>query len=257
MLNEYVVDDSGEQWRSFKRENKGDLHVRVLLGGENDGPEAVHAYQPNSTAPPHFHLGAQFQLVLGGEAKYPDHTIKAIGVHYTDHNRPYGPFDCSTDYQHLVIHAKPAGQIDMKDPDAREQANPAGREIAASAEDIEWEASPEVAGARRKVLIGEASGLRVEVIEAPAGAEIEAGPAPHGRYDVVVEGSATIGGQEVKNSNLRYFQGDEAPGSMVCGPEGATIVMLQYDEDASKAYGGSITKRLVELEAENEAAIGG
>ena len=257
MLNEYIVDDSEARWRSFKRENKGDLHVRVLLGGADDGPEAVHAYQPDSIAPPHFHLGAQFQLVLGGEAKYPDHTIKAIGVHYTDHNRPYGPFHCSSDYQHLVIHAKPAGQIDMRDPDARRQANPAGRQIVASAEDVEWEPAPDVAGARRKVLIGEPSGLRVELIEAPAGAETGAAPAPHGRYDVVVAGSATIGGKEIKNSNLRYFQGDEAPGPMVCGPEGATIVLLQYDEDASKAYGGSITKRLVELEAENKAATGG
>ncbi len=257
MLNEYIVDGTEAEWRTFERENKGPLHVRVLLGGANDGPEAVHAYQPDSIAPPHFHQGAQFQLVLGGEAKYPDHTIRAIGVHYTDHNRPYGPFHCSSDYQHLVIHAKPAGQISMDDPEARKQANGAGREIMASAEDVAWEPTPDVAGAQRKVLIGEPTGLRVEVIEAPAGARIEAGPAPHGRYDVVVAGSATTGGREIKDSNLRYFEGDEAPGPMVCGPEGATIVLLQYDEDASKAYGGSITKRLVELEAEKKAATGG
>ena len=35
--------------------------------------------------------------------------------------------------------------------------------------------------------------------------------------------------------------------------DGLTLVMLQFDEDASKSYGGSITDRLLEIEAESPA----
>ena len=36
--------------------------------------------------PPHFHLGAQFQLVLDGTIQFPGFRLEAPAVHYTDHN---------------------------------------------------------------------------------------------------------------------------------------------------------------------------
>jgi hypothetical protein len=36
-----------------------------------------------------------------------------VGVHYTDHNVPYGPF--SGDHDMIVVHAKPAGRASDED----------------------------------------------------------------------------------------------------------------------------------------------
>ena len=255
MLKQYVVDESMGTRRTLVRDTGRELRVRILLDGLDGGPEATHSHQPGSKVRPHYHLGAQFQLVVRGKAVYPTFTVKAIGVHYTDHNTPYGPFETSEDYQMFVLHAKPAGQLYMDRPENRAEANHAGREIARSASEAAWTGMGLLGlmGLKEKVLIAEPTGLRAEVIEAPAGGKVSFGAAEYGRYEIVVEGSAVAGETILTPYNLRYSEGTEPAPAMEAGPDGLTLVMLQFDEDASKSHGGSITDRLLEIEAEAPA----
>ena len=112
--------------RTLVRERGRELKVRILLDGLDGGPEATHSHQPGSKVRPHYHLGAQFQLVVRGTATYPTFDVEAIGVHYTDHNTPYGPFETTEDYEMFVLHAKPAGQLYMDTPENRSRGEPRG-----------------------------------------------------------------------------------------------------------------------------------
>ena len=255
MLKQYVVDESMGTRRTLVRDTGRELKVRILLDGLDGGPEATHSHQPGSKVRPHYHLGAQFQLVVRGKAAYPTFQVEAIGVHYTDHNTPYGPFETTEDYQMFVLHAKPAGQLYMDTPENRAKANHEGREIARSASEVPWAGMGLLGllGLREKVLIAEPTGLRAEVIEAPAGAKVPFGAAEYGRYEIVVAGSALASGTALTAYNLRYSEGTEPAPAIEAGPDGLTLVMLQFDEDASKSHGGSITDRLLEIEAEAPA----
>ena len=241
MLKQHVVDESMGTRRTLVRDTGRELKVRILLDGLDGGPEATHSHQPGSKVRPHYHLGAQFQLVVRGKAAYPTFEVEAIGVHYTDHNTPYGPFETTEDYEMFVLHAKPAGQLYMDTPENRAKANHEGREIARSAGDVGWAGVRLLGliGVKTKVLIGEPTGLRAEVIES--------------RYEIVAAGSAIVDGTTLTPYNLRYSEGTEPASSIEAGPDGLTLVMLQFDEDASKSYGGSITDRLLEIEAESPA----
>ena len=255
MLKQYVVDESMGTRRTLVRDTGRELKVRILLDGLDGGPEATHSHQPGSKVRPHYHLGAQFQLVVRGKAAYPTFEVEAIGVHYTDHNTPYGPFETTEDYEMFVLHAKPAGQLYMDTSENRAKANHEGREIAKSAGEVKWAGVGLLGliGVKTKVLIGEPTGLRAEVIEAPAGAKVPFGAAEYGRYEIVAAGSAVVDGTVLTPYNLRYSEGTEPASSIEAGPDGLTLVMLQFDEDASKSYGGSITDRLLEIEAESPA----
>jgi hypothetical protein len=257
MIEEYIADGASQPWQTFQRPGRGELRVRALLDGAGGGPEAVHSIHAPGTSHPHFHLGAQFQLVLSGAATFPKHRADAIGVHYTDHGKPYGPFDFSENYSMMVLHAKPAGQVNLTGPTADKeksrQRNPRGREIIRSAGQAEWEPSPEAPGARRKVLFLEASGLGAEIREAPAGASLTFEAAPYGQFQIVVEGSAKAGDREIGRNGLRFVRGVEPASPLESGPEGATVVVLTYDEDAAKSYGGTAFERCAEIEQESRS----
>jgi len=195
-------------------------------------------------------MGAQFQLVVKGKATYPNFSVEGIGVHYTDHNTPYGPFETTEDYEMFVLHAKPAGQLFMDTLENRAKANPDGRELAKSAAEVDWEDFG-IQRLRKKVLFDEPSGLKAEIIQVPAGEHVPFGPAPFGRYEIVAEGTAIVAGTTLTPYNLRYTVGEDAAAPIVAGPNGLALVMLLYDEDASKSYGGSITERLLQIEDES------
>ena len=60
----------------------------------------------------------------------------------------------------------------------------------------------------------------------------------YGRYQLILSGSVTVEGKRLGPDTLRFVQGNEPEAPLVCGPEGATVIVLTYDSDASKAYGG-------------------
>src|SRR5262245_22004950 len=207
MPESYIATGMERPWQTYTLGEGRELKVHVLLGGIPDGPEAVHSIHPVGKTFPHFHLGAQFQLVLSGAIDFPDQHLEAPAVHYTDHSVPYGPFTTSLNYQMMVVHARPAGQIDMSDREGRKRRNPHGREIGRSATEVAWEPFPGPAGGRRKRLINEPGGLGAEVIEAPAGAALQFATAPYGQFQIILEGSAACEGRDLPQFGLRFVRG--------------------------------------------------
>lgn len=242
MLEQYVSSARTTQWKLFRNGTRQDRDIGVMLGGIEEGPEAVDAIKPNNSSEPHFHQGAQFQVLVKGSIQFPRHKIEALAVHYTDHNVAYGPFECSPDCRFLVLHAKPAGQHSMNDRASFKLLNPGGRELIAPAADYPWRAVAE--GVRERLLIEQSSGIRALVREVAAGMRVPASTAPFGQFEVVLEGTALDAAQEIVTYNVRFTRGDQAPAPLVAGPAGATIGSFVFDADAAQSHGGSIPEFL-------------
>ncbi len=160
-----------------------------------------------------------------------------MSVHYTDHSVPYGPFETSPGYCHIVLHTKPGAQVLMSDKRVRGKTNRTGRELVAHEKDVAWSPVPSHPGACHKVLINEASGVPVELLELPAGIEFWTGPSTYGRYELVLEGLAAVKGDEtIQRHGLRFVIGDEPPRPLVAGPLGAHVLLCTFDKDAERTY---------------------
>jgi hypothetical protein len=242
VLNEYIVEPATVPWRQGQ---VGDVTFmcQVLLSGADGGPEALHfRFDPSPSVFAHMHLTSQFQLLLQGRMDFPKSTMKlrGVAVHYTDHNFPYGPFAVADDHDMLVLHPKQGGLITMADRDARRQINLKGRHLYGAASDTQWTHLPELGGTVRcKALIAPAmqltapdSELYAVMIECLPNASIDLPGAHYGRYEVVIGGSASVSGRTLVPPGFRYVCDDRRLTPLKAGPEGATVMILAFDQDA-------------------------
>ncbi len=230
-----VVDLSQIAWKQAQQGGNS-YQYRICLDGGADGPEAMQVRLPGLDVPPHFHHAAQFQLLLKGSMQFTDRRFDAVTVHYTDHDVPYGPFKPDSEHSMLILHAKPAGYAPMSDKEARKMINARGRELEGCARDAKYETLP--GGANCKTLLADEQGVCVQIIECAAGVAFSAPPPVFGRYELILTGSATAGDRRLGPDALRFVQGDEAETPLVGGPQGATFIVLTFDQDAAKSYGG-------------------
>jgi len=241
MTQEIVVDLSQVPWETIAGKNGVTYRTQMGLDG-SEGPELVRLHAVGHDSDPHYHTGAQFQIFLEGYAQFPDFRLEAVGVHYTDHNVPYGPFN--GDHDMIVVHAKPAGRRAMKDAlkseVLRREINRSGRQFHGSANTIEWEPVPGHEGARRKVLIPESAGVSAQLVACPSGTALPEVPAPYGRYEFVIAGTAVLKGNRLGSEGVRFVCGAERPAPLIAGLEGATFLVLTFDEDAAVSYGGCL-----------------
>lgn len=244
MLKEYVVDTDKMDWYPVPA-SFGQKVKLVLDSNQTGGPEGTYSFRPDGRSAPHYHYTAQYQVVMEGKATFPRHELPATSVHYTDHQVPYGPFTCSGDYCHFVLHATPGGQISMSDPEARKGINRYGRERYGTISESGWEPEAGHEGVRQQVLFQEESGVRAEAFELAPGAELALTAPEYGRYEIVTRGSVTISDKELPRLGLRFVAGDGMPPPLRAGRDGATVLVLRYDEDTNGRYGGDMTSHLV------------
>lgn len=244
-----AVDSLTVPWKSLPLEAGGRVDLQMYLTGTDGGPEAIRAKICDGyEVEPHFHLAAQFQLLLKGTMTFPTFTLQAPAVHYTEHNVPYGPFVVSQGHDMLVLHTKPGGVIMMRDKEHRRQANARGRELTRCAHEVEWEPVPGHAGARRKVLIPASKGPSAEIIECPPQMELAVPISTYGRYEVVYHGSVMTEGKELGPKSVRFVGAGQSASPLICGPDGASVIVLTYDADAALSYGGSTEEVLARME---------
>lgn len=251
----YIVDASTIETRLIPMPGGHELRVEVFLDGSNCGPEASSGqFTDGYVTNPHFHLGAQFQLLLDGAMEFPDFTLVGPAVHYTDHHVAYGPFTVRGKTHNMyVLHAKPAGIVRFEDDKtALKQIDKSGREITRSAHEVEWEPLPGHAGARRKVLIPAADGPSVQIIECPPGMELPSAVPRYGRFEVVYSGSVTVAGKALGRGGLRFVAADEQTPPLKVGAEGAVLIVLEFDENSTQSYGGN-NLQAIELAAQEFA----
>jgi len=236
MIKQYVTDASTIPPQSIPRPyvfpgwpNGVVIQSQTLLVGGEGGPWGTCTSFPENTgSQAHFHTSSQFQFLLSGSMDFPDHHIEAPGVHYTDHCVPYGPFTVSQDHAMAILRPRRNRQIFATDPQIRKLVNREGRTFVRNASEVDWEPDPMNEGVRRKVLVPNIA----EIVECPANADFKSGPDPWGQYQVVYEGSVVIGGKELGRRSLRFVRGDEPPSPLHCGSEGATLILLTFDEDS-------------------------
>ncbi len=235
----FAIEPAEVPWKTLGLDGGGETQLQMYLKGKDGGPEAIRAQiSEGYEVEPHFHLAAQFQLLLEGSMEFPIFRLDAPAIHYTEHNVPYGPFKVSR-HDMLVLHTKPGGVVMMRDKKRRYQANTRGRELSRCAHEVDWEPMPGYPDARRKVLIPESCGPSAEIVECPPNMEFAAGAPEYGRYEVILSGSASADGKQLGPKGLRFVDAGENAGPLSCGPEGATLIVLTFDQDASKSYGGS------------------
>jgi hypothetical protein len=196
----------------------------------------------------HMHLTSQFQLLLGGSMDFPRGVkhLEALAIHYTDHNMPYGPFAVSDKHDMLVLHPKAGGIVSMANLDARRKINLRGRLFASLASDLEWQTFPGTEHSSFKFLMPPDFGPAAVIARAPAHAALAMPAAEFGRYEVVLDGSAIMDGEEIGPPGLRYVRGLEAAEPLVTGDRGATVAFLTFDRDALE---GGITGEGLAVEA--------
>jgi hypothetical protein len=244
-----AIDPTELSWKPLPLDRGGEVQLQMYLKGTDGGPEAIHArISEGYEVEPHFHLAAQFQLLLEGSMEFPVFRLDAPAVHYTEHNVPYGPFKVSGGHDMLVLHTKPGGVVMMRDKERRRQANTRGREITCCAHEVQWEPLPGYEGARRKVLIPASEGPSVEILECPPGMQLAGGAPVYGRYEVVLTGSASADGKQLGPKGLRFVEAGEQASALICGAQGATVIVLTFDHDAAKSYGGSTEEVLARME---------
>jgi hypothetical protein len=67
-----VVDPLTTPWKSLTLDRAGVVQLQMYLRGEDGGPEAIRArISDGYEVEPHFHLAAQFQLLLEGTMTFP------------------------------------------------------------------------------------------------------------------------------------------------------------------------------------------
>lgn len=234
MQNSYVVDPAKAPWKRSTSEGVT-FACQVLLSGADGGPEALRfRFDDCPSVYAHMHLTSQFQLLLNGAMEFPRGVkhLDGLAIHYTDHNMPYGPFAVSSDHEMLVLHPKAGGIISMANSEARRQINLSGRIFALVAAGAKWHPLPGLDNAEFKLLMPPGFGPAAVVVRAPAHAALAMPPAKFGRYEVVLEGSAIMDGQEIARPGFRYLRGERAAEPLVTSSFGASVAFLTFDDDA-------------------------
>ena len=234
-----VADASTLSWNTVPLPSGVFLQHQTYFQGEEEPPRASCAwFPPDSRTEAHFHLGAEFQLIVEGSVEFPDHTLVAPAVHYVDHCAPYGPFESPQGNKMLILGPRQAQRaliyINNEETKVEMQrlVNRQGRSLLRSGGEVEWEPLPGYEGARRKLLFGERDGPAAKFIELPAGMEYSAEPSVHGQFQVLLEGSFEAMGRQLGPRSLRFIKGDEPAAPLHAGPDGATVVILTFDGDA-------------------------
>ena len=239
-VKEYVFDAEKAPWvQQYPKDNKGNVRKgsnnKTMAEGLDGGPEGfIGIMYRGLVAEPHYHNEAQFQVGLEGSADLPSHHMEAIAVHYTDANTPYGPLvfgDC------MVAVLRPrrgSTSMYMRLPENRPFRNPYGRELVGQAKDLPWEDLPGSLATRQKILFA-GSGPAARLLEYTPYAQVQLESAPHGEWQILIAGSARVGTEELKPYSMRYIAGEERPSPFMAGPEGATWLLLTFDEAADKS----------------------
>lgn len=235
MLTQYIVDPRDVPWRPGQTEGIT-FQCQVFLSGADGGPEAIRfRFDACPRVYAHMHLTAQFQLLLGGTMDFPKSTMKLrpLALHYADHNLPYGPFSTGEGHDMLVLHPRQGGLVSMADKAARKQINLGGRQLVGMDREREWLSVVGLEGVRGKFLIPPAEGPQAMILECPPHCIVPVPLPTFGRYEVVLSGSAVLDGRSVVAPGLRYVAGDQQPAPIEIGPDGASVMLLAFDQDAA------------------------
>jgi hypothetical protein len=133
---------------------------------------------------------------------------------------------------------------ETKPREMRSEINRKGRHLHGCERDVQPEPVPGCPRATQKTLISDARGVTAKIVECPAGTKLKLDAPVYGRFELITKGSASLNGKDLGEETLRFVQSATPEAPLECGPQGATIIVLTYDDDAVRSYGGSLREDL-------------
>ena len=237
---EYVLDADKAPWvQQWPKDGDGNVfkgsNNKNMAEGLDGGPEGfIGVMHKGLGTEAHYHNEAQFQVGLEGGMDTPGHHMEALAVHYTDPNTAYGPLVFGGCTVAVLRPRKTSRSMFMSIRENRPFRDAFGRELVGAAKDTEWEELSGGPALRRKVLFA-GEGPAAQLFEYAPNSQVQLEVAPHGEWQILTAGSARIGDEEIRPYSMRYITGTDAPSPMIAGPQGATWLLLTFDEAADRS----------------------
>ena len=186
---------------------------------------------PGSTATSHFHQADQFQVIVGGKARFGTHDVGPLTVHYRGAYTAYGPI--RADSREGVVYFTLRNSFD---PGARFMAEPENRVALRGVPGRRHREAvagplPVVEAGAEAVLPCEADGMGAWRYRSRPG-ETVVGPDPgagRGQYWVVVGGEMVLSkGAALPTRSCVFVYPEETAFSAVAGAAGVEVLVLQF-----------------------------
>ncbi len=200
----------------------------------DENPQAflIERPYPNPVINPHFHDIDQFQVVVGGHGRIGKRPVKPLAFHYADAYTPYGPIIGEDDgISFFTLRNCASGGHWAMPGNKQHMPGRAGRNVAQLFDtDISGLKNTEV---KHEFLIDPFEDA-LQVLAYHLGPNAETDPIPSdggGQYHLVGSGfllDTENGDKELPPKSLIRVDRDEAPAHYKAGPEGASVLCLQY-----------------------------
>jgi hypothetical protein len=194
-------------------------------GSGGDAPQAflVEMDVPGAVIPPHFHRQDEFQVVVAGSGSLGTHALDGVAVHFADAYTPYGPIRVGpAGLTFFTLRARAdAGALYM--PESRAAlARKARRSVAADVA---------ARGETSALWPTHDDGLAAWTVATPPHARVEHPAGDGGRYYLVLDGTVEHGADELGRWSCVWAGPHEDRPSLVAGPAGARLVVVQFPRD--------------------------
>lgn len=201
-------------------------------------PQAYLVEQPaGSTIPAHYHDTDQYQVFVHGNAMFGKKPIAPMSVHFAGGHTPYGPILTQDEATHFFTFRAHWDSGGKPMPENRASLARVKRcyRLAASYQ------AQFANGPSDEVIPTEDTGLGTSIFQIKPGESItlDLPIAGGGQYALVLDGSVQHLDTNLATHSCVYRYPDEAPLTVTGGPQGSTVLLLQFPQrealDALKA----------------------
>lgn len=229
---------------SFPEVNSKPFFRRLYIGSEpatggtvdDDKKTLPQAYlieqAENSTVAAHFHDTNQFQIIVRGAGAFGKKPVDGLLVHYAGAHTPYGPIVAGDAGVHYFTLRNNWDSGAKKMPLHRDKLRKIKRvhRVAADVAVPDAAALKSAAVETADLIPLEADGLGVRQFNVGPGKDCSMAfeTAGAGAYAVVVGGSIRFGGDELEADSLIYRGPEDGALSVTGGPEGGSVLLLQF-----------------------------
>ncbi|MBL8386021.1 MAG: hypothetical protein JNM90_23250, partial [Burkholderiales bacterium] len=236
--------ESARAARKALRKDTFEGHVTDFIATHERRAAGVQAFlveqDPHWVTPPHFHLEAQFQVVVAGGGAFGRHPVAPLAVHYAAPQTGYGPISAGPQgVSYLTLRADgDTGAWYLHKPGSRERMEPGRRReqlhgapaVAAAATDL-----AALRDATAEALIApRADGLAAFLLRLPPARALDLpAHADHGgRYYVVTRGTVQAGADQMPALAVAFASADDRT-ALRAGAAGAEVLVLQFPGNSS------------------------
>lgn len=198
------------------------------------GPQAflVEMFEGGSVIPPHFHVEDEFQVIVAGTGSLGKHALDGVAVHFAEAYTPYGPLRTGPGgITFFTLRAK-------ADPGAEYMPGSRARMIRKARRNVA--ADVPATGPSGELWPEHDDGLGAWIVRAEAGAVIADPAGDGGRYYLVTDGALVDeSGTPLPRWSCVWSASSDARPTLTAGPDGASVVIVQFPRVAARLAEGS------------------